>query len=470
EEPFDEEPFDEEPFDEEPLGGPADGPYASLPEPTKAELMGEQLDLRDGATLGDDPYAFIYRASLKAVRREAERPENTSRRAELLFAAIDADRGAVVRWLLDLGVDPNASDEEGRSLLAAALHRSVFVEMLLAAGADPSRDPLLLHQTFDGPGRGFQLALDAGADPNAGPLPPLFRAVETGNPRAVRALLCAGADPDVVDPSGLRPVDHARMIHRSRRDPTSLEVLRLLGAQPSDAAQDEVDALEPVRAILQPYVRSAWRPEVREGEGSPTAARYGGRPWLPRGEWPRGPSGQPLTFLLQLDGRSVPELAIYGLLQVFEDPSDPLLVGGAGVVRVISTEEGALGRPPAGVELLRAFEIVDVEPLQDHPSTIEIAEGLLEGEVAMEGPLLEWEDQTDLGLTYAGDKFGGWPAWIHGPERPPCPVCGSPATKLIAQLARGPTHADTHSWGDLGTYYLFRCPSHAEGFGGAWQG
>jgi hypothetical protein len=83
-------------------------------------------------------------------------------------------------------------------------------------------------------------------------------------------------------------------------------------------------ALEP---MLASYRRTAWLPEVREGETLAPVSKYFGVPWMAEGEaWPQA-LGADAVFVLQLDVASLPG-------------DMPALLGGTGLVQFFYQENG----------------------------------------------------------------------------------------------------------------------------------
>lgn len=131
--------------------------------------------------------------------------------AELLDAAAAGDGDAVAEALA-LGADPGAVDAEGRVAIQAAVDSGDdrAVEALLRAGA--TAPDLLLRAVRVPNDRLLALLLARGGPvdvPSAAGVTPLMRAVELGNVGAIRRLRAVGADPDRVDAEGRSAVDRA---------------------------------------------------------------------------------------------------------------------------------------------------------------------------------------------------------------------------------------------------------------------
>lgn len=73
------------------------------------------------------------------------------------------------------------------------------------------------------------------------------------------------------------------------------------------------------------------------------------------------------------------------------------------------------------------------------------------------------DDESDLlgelGIPYAGEKLGGWPAWVQSIEYPDCPECDAPMD-LVFQFASEENLP--YMFGDVGTGHVTRCKSHPE--------
>ena len=64
-----------------------------------------------------------------------------------------------------------------------------------------------------------------------------------------------------------------------------------------------------------------------------------------------------------------------------------------------------------------------------------------------------------------GDKLGGWPYWVQGPELPQCPEC-SETMALVFQLDSEDNVP--HMFGDAGIGHILQCPDHPEQLSWGW--
>ena len=126
-----------------------------------------------------------------------------------LIEAAKAGDAAAVGALLREGVDANAAEVDGTTVLHWAVHRDAvdMVELLLGAGADVAAAnrygvvPLALA-CLNGSAVIAETLLDAGADPNAtqpGGETALMTAARTGVVEPVRLLLATGADANATE-------------------------------------------------------------------------------------------------------------------------------------------------------------------------------------------------------------------------------------------------------------------------------
>ncbi|HWO26415.1 MAG TPA: ankyrin repeat domain-containing protein [Kofleriaceae bacterium] len=161
-----------------------------------------------------------------------------SRRQTPLFYAAQAPAGdAAVGLLLERGARPDAANDLGDTPLHMACGRTSIpaVERLLAAGASvrtrsqrgmtPLHWAALATERPDDSAAVIERLLAAGAGPidarDQWGRTPLFMVVARGDAAAARALLAAGARPDVANEDGVTP----RQLAAERADPALRELL-----------------------------------------------------------------------------------------------------------------------------------------------------------------------------------------------------------------------------------------------------
>jgi hypothetical protein len=129
---------------------------------------------------------------------------------EMINAVTEGDE-ARINELLDAGISPDITDEEGWTPLMWAVQNddTQMIHILLEAGADPgiinySEETALDFAIYQNNVELINTLINAGADPNLADSTgwtPLMTAVSNENTEAVKALLDAGADPDLKDES-----------------------------------------------------------------------------------------------------------------------------------------------------------------------------------------------------------------------------------------------------------------------------
>jgi len=311
------------------------------------------------------------------------------------------------------------------------------------------------------------------------------------------------------------------------------DVLRhLVGAQQlidegrrRSAATPSVDEVrEQLRPWLEQHARPAWLPAVRDGDGSLTASKFAGTPWLAAGEpWPAcGACGRPMQLFLQLNLDDLPDPGLRarfgdGLLQLFycmathrlarpiEDfakLAGQFVTGDAAAdfLRMACSanggrpfEPGNLARvvqpggaaaqpvpsyagedPPLAPKLITGWRRVrDLPHHQDHDELgLQIDYDFHRHTATVTcAPLgLVFRDVVEdiseqLATALDGDKLAGWPAWVQDAEYPRCPRCGA-RMEFAFQLDSN-DHLD-FMFGDAGTGHVTQCPTHKEVVAFGW--
>jgi ankyrin repeat protein len=150
-----------------------------------------------------------------------------------LHVAAEHDQAAVVRLLVDHGIDVDVQDDKGQTPLfyAAFGQCADVVSSLLAKGADPRHraggNGTALHAAAHvGDAQIVRLLLRSGADANATDnwgKGPLSYAMENGRNEAADVLLSAGAEHDVFTAAGLG--DWMALVHILGSDPEKVNAL-----------------------------------------------------------------------------------------------------------------------------------------------------------------------------------------------------------------------------------------------------
>jgi uncharacterized protein YwqG len=240
--------------------------------------------------------------------------------------------------------------------------------------------------------------------------------------------------------------------------------------------------------------RPAWKPVVAEGDGSTTASKFCGIPWIgPEDPWPEcGICGQALTPFLQLDLGNLPaELGQpfgTGLLQLFYCTRGDCQGSGGwepfaddlSRVRIVHPRLPATTASLAQFPHLPAKQIVGWTCSSDLPAPCEHDELGMKytydfgaGTLRLECPELEFDvtypmndcPAEEIAISMPGDKLGGWPAWVQGVEYPKCPQCGRRMTHLFQLDSEDNI---PFMFGDVGCGHITQCPEHKEVVAFGW--
>lgn len=229
--------------------------------------------------------------------------------------------------------------------------------------------------------------------------------------------------------------------------------------------------LDSIPASIRPFKRSAFLPQVSEGDDTTlTASKFSGKPWLNKNEhWPVCQHcGKPMQLFVQLNLDTLPQSLQgefgTGLLQLFyctntqsecEVECEAWLPFSQSVlVRVVqpNTEEALDTDIPDIENYFSAKPIIGWEEVQDYPNSLEGAE------LGIDLTDEEWDD-INSDYPHSGDKLSGWPYWVQGIEYPNCPVCHQ-RMRLVFQL-------DSESnlpfmFGDVGCGHITQCQTHKD--------
>jgi len=229
-------------------------------------------------------------------------------------------------------------------------------------------------------------------------------------------------------------------------------------------------------AAIAPYRRKAWKPLVADNDGSLSASKFSGMPWLKQNEdWPQCQNcGKPMQLFVQLNLDELPEALEgefgHGLLQMFYcTGQEPLCeveceaffpFAKSVLTRVVQAGGDAHSiEIPAIENLFPPKHITGWEEIDDCPNGEE-------GEaLGLELEESEWEALSEEGFPQSGDKLAGWPHWVQGVEYPNCPLCGE-RMRLLFQL-----DSDDHvpyMFGDVGCGHITQCKHHKNQLAFGW--
>ena len=236
-----------------------------------------------------------------------------------------------------------------------------------------------------------------------------------------------------------------------------------------------VDPLSLLPEGARSHVRPAWLPDTDEGDIG-RGSGFGGRPFLPDGvDHPACPRcGRPMPLLAQLALADLPAGGPQrgaGLLQAFYCPTtdertftscNTELGGWAAfsachVVRLV--DAAGPGAPSDAGEPYPSRRVTGWREVTDWPGW----EEQLELGVAIPDDL--GNAISEAGFPRAGEKLGGWPAWVQSLEYPDCPRCG---TRMAVLLQIDSEQLLPITFGDMGTGHVTQCPSHPDVLAFAW--
>jgi uncharacterized protein YwqG len=222
-------------------------------------------------------------------------------------------------------------------------------------------------------------------------------------------------------------------------------------------------SIDQLRPEITSHYRTAWKPVVEKGQGSPGESRFGGLPGMLEGEtWPAcGGCGKPMAFFVQVNLGDAPGGFGEGLLQLFYclrygDDCDALDFGFKSknqLVRVIPAKHAG----PCGNAALKddfpAKRIVRWEEFKELPQWEEFSDLGVDLSEAEEKALCDSE------FPKSGDKLGGWAAWVQGASYPKCPTCDQ-TMRVVFQLDSEDNVP--YMWGDVGCGHITQCPDHPD--------
>ncbi len=197
-------------------------------------------------------WALFVPASADISRAQALRDEAQGRvlsEIEMMMAGAEANRLDVIVYLLNKGVDPDATAQNGYTTLivAASSGRTEIIDLLLARGADVNKAndtgwTALMEAALRDQDRTVQQLLKAGAKVNMAETKngqtPLIVAAKSDRPDSLTAMLAAGADVKAADTRrGLTALHHALSSTKHRSAEMVAELL-VAGADPERRAKD----------------------------------------------------------------------------------------------------------------------------------------------------------------------------------------------------------------------------------------
>jgi len=269
---------------------------------------------------------------------------------------------------------------------------------------------------------------------------------------------------------------------------------RLAAESAAAAAVEEAAEPEPEPEPPEALEREAWiarwsrrpfTPRTREGDGPVVASKFCGAALLHPGEaWPVCPGCErPMRLFVQLDLATLPPELPHphreGMVQLFYCTStDPTCevdheawqpFGKSTLARWLSPAEIQAATAPKRRQAKGSKAPPATAAPDDEPAAVIV--GWDQGPPELPGfeeevpPLPEDEEIDDALRPRPGDKLGGWPAWVQGPEYPRCPRCQARMLYLLQLESNG---LSRHQFGDLGAGHLTQCSEHPDVVAFGW--
>lgn len=222
------------------------------------------------------------------------------------------------------------------------------------------------------------------------------------------------------------------------------------------------------------FLRTAYKPIVEPGDGTPTDSKFSGTPWLAEHEkWPTCPNcDNSMQLFVQLNLATLPEEHREkhgtGLLQMFYCTNeDPMCecdceayapFSKSVVTRIVQPNGAGAAVPPDGrpEAPFPAKRIVGWNPMEDYPNGEELD--------AIGGRLSD-EEESDYEWPKQEDKLGGWPSWVQNMEYPSCRKCGK-QMELVFQIDSEDNLP--YMFGDVGCGHITQCPVHPDELAFGW--
>jgi hypothetical protein len=268
---------------------------------------------------------------------------------------------------------------------------------------------------------------------------------------------------------------------------------------------DEEDALEALAPWFKRHKRSAWKPKTAIGDGSSTASKFAGTPWLGASEsWPNcGSCGSPMRLFLQLNLDVLPKRVAgrfgKGLLQLFICIREQCLSDSYGnpfsesqLLRLVQPKRrGSKAVIPSFDDLhsgqFPPKKITGWKRVDDYPSVPDFAElGVLFPQESLRqvgnfafGNLqcpelgisseVSAEGYSDLGdRCISGEKLAGWSDWVQvNAYYPNCLRCERRMDTIVFQI--GSNDNIPFMFADGGQGPITQCPVHKDVLGFQWD-